>query len=155
MKNKNLIYIIILFFSCNSNKRDNIVYLYSQDKLQTITIISDYNKNERIVANGKHTSKPKTNYYKLDISNITELGDEIGVCWSINGHNWELVNDKAKVIKVNIDTSKYVFRKSWFRDKRKIPTPKYYRQTNCFTVGMLNYSKHKPLENGSVSRGLN
>lgn len=109
-------------------------------------------KNQRIIAKGKHRNKPKTDYYILDISNITDLGDEIGVCWGTNGKEWEVVNDKAKIIETNIDTIKYVFRENWFNDERGIPNTKYYIKNNCFTFGTLSYSKHSPKENGYIER---
>lgn len=138
--------------SCGSEKRNSFIYLYSKDKTQVVTIITYLNKKERVIANGKHTLKPKKDYYILDISNITELGDEIGVCWKTNGNEWEITNDKAKIIRTEIDTTKYIFRKSWFKDERGIPNAKYYRQPSCFTVGVLNYSNHFPEENGFVER---
>jgi len=146
--------LVFLFFSC-SERKSEIIYLYPKDKFQIITIISDYQKNKRIVAVGKHITIPKDNYIELNISKITQLGDEIGVCWQRNNHIWELVNHNATIVEINLDTTKFLFKSNWHEDERGIPTPKYYREEDCFTVGMLNYSKHKPLENGYVVRGLN
>lgn len=147
-----LVIVLFTFLNCSSERDSNVIYLYSKDKSQVVSIISNYNKKERIIAVGKHTSKPKKDYIELDISKTPKMGDEFGICWNINGHKWEMVNDKAKVIKVNLDTTKYVFRENWFKSKIGTPTPKYYRENNCFTVGAVNYSKHKPQENGSVER---
>ena len=146
-----LVIVMFVFFSCGSERKNNVIYLYSKDKSQVVSIISDYTKKERIIAVGKHTSKPKKDYIELDISKTTKLDDQFGICWNTNGHKWEIVNDKAKVTKVNLDTTKYVFRENWFKNKGT-PNTKYYIKTDCFVVGALNYSEHYPEENGSVER---
>ena len=146
-----LVIVLFVFFSCGSERKNNVIYLYSKDKSQVVSIISDYTKKERIIAVGKHTSKPKKDYIELDISKTTKLDDQFGICWNSNGYKWEMVNDKAKVVKVNLDTTKYVFRESWFKNKGT-PNTKYYIKTDCFVVGALNYSEHYPEENGSVKR---
>ena len=127
-----------------------MIYLYSKDKLQVITILSDYGRNERIIALGKVRIRPKRNYIKLDISEVTELGDEIGVCWLTNG--WQLVNDKSKIVEIHLDTAKYVVKTSWYKDVDGIPNPAFYRKVNCYTVGALSYSKIHPVSNGFVER---
>ncbi|MFI2744369.1 hypothetical protein ACG2LH_16660 [Zhouia sp. PK063] len=153
LKRNKILLSVVLFVlvSCNTKKRSNIIYLYSKDKSQVVSIISNYSKKERIIAVGKHTSKPIKDYIELDISKTTKLDDEFGICWNTNGHKWELVNDKAKIVKVALDTTKYVFRESWFKDKGT-PNTKYYIKTDCFVVEALNYSELYPEENGSVER---
>ncbi|MNQ29924.1 hypothetical protein D3C85_432530 [compost metagenome] len=146
-----LVIILFVIFSCGSERRSNVIYLYSKDKSQVVSIISNYSKNERIIAVGKHFSKPKNNYIELDISKITELNDQFGICWNSNGYKWEMVNDKAKIVTVSLDTTKYIFRENWFKEEGT-PNIKYYIEVNCFTVGALNYTKHYPEENGSVER---
>nr|WP_298789351.1 hypothetical protein [uncultured Allomuricauda sp.] len=152
MKFINLMLFTILLIGCGSERRNEYIYLYSKDRSQVVTIITDVNKNQRIIANGKHKEKPKKNYYLLDISNITELGDDIGICFKTKSNTWEIVNHKAKVLKVQIDTVKYVFRESLFEDKMGVPNTKYYIQEDCFIVGTLNYTEHFPEENGTVER---
>ncbi len=146
-----LVIVLIAFFSCGSERKSNVIYLYSKDKSQVVSIISDYTKKERIIALGKHTSKPKKDYIELDISKTTKLDDQIGICWNSNGYKWEMVNDRAKIVKVVLDTTKYVFRESWFKNKGT-PNIKYYTKKDCFVIGALNYSEHYPEENGSVER---
>jgi hypothetical protein len=151
---RNFIYIVVLIivFGCSIEKRNELMYLYSSDKTQVVTILTDYTNNKRFIVNGKHKYIPKDNYYLIDISQISELGDEIGVCWSIGGKEWQIVNDKARIIEIKIDTSSYSFKDRWYKNERGIPNAKYYRQDNCFTVGVLNYSENFPRENGSVER---
>lgn len=146
-----LVFILFVIFSCGSERKNNVIYLYSKDKSQIVSIISNYSKNERIIAVGKHFSKPKNNYIELDISKTTELNDQFGICWNSNGYKWEMVNDKAKIVKVNLDTTKYVFRESWFKEEGT-PNTKYYIKASCFTVGAINYSEQYPEENGLVER---
>ncbi|PQJ16577.1 hypothetical protein [Aureicoccus marinus] len=151
IKNISLFLFFLAFFSCGSERKNNVIHLYSKDKSQVVSIISNYNKKERIIAVGKHISKPVKDYIELDISKTTKLDDQFGICWNTNGHKWEMVNDKAKIVKVALDTTIYVFRESWFKDKGT-PNTKYYIKTDCFVVGALNYSEHYPEENGSVER---
>lgn len=140
----------LLVSNCNSNGRSELIYLYSKNKLQAITILSDYGNNERIIALGKVRNRPKTDYIKLDISEVTELGDEIGVCWLENG--WQLVNDKSKIIEIHLDTAKYVVKTSWYEDADGVPNAAFYRNANCYTVGTLGYSKIHPNSNGYIVR---
>ncbi len=155
---KIIIIVLLLFTNCikHGESESKVIYLMPQDKSQVITVFSLYNKNRRVIALGKHKTIPKENIIVLDISKTPKLGlgDELGICWDINNHNWELVNDKAIVIENKLDSSKYVFKENWPKDKSNIPTPVYYWNNNCFTVGFATYSKIKPSGNGSVERGL-
>ena len=146
-----ILILLCLLTGCSSKRKNNVIYLYSEDKSQIVSVITNNIKNERIIAVGKHKSLPKKDYIILNISKITELNDEFGICWNSNGHRWEMVNDKAIIVKISLDTTKYVFREQWFKDEGT-PNTKYYIKANCFTVGALNYSKHYPVGNGSVER---
>ncbi|WP_430908522.1 hypothetical protein [Maribacter sp. 2-571] len=143
--------ILVLAYGC-SEKQSEIIYLYPADRSQVVTIISNYTARGRAIAIGKHSEMPEKGYVLLDISGIREGGDEIGICWDKNGHRWEMVNNGSRVINNKLDTTQYVFRDEWFKDKRGIANPEYYWQPNCFTVGTLDFSKHKPKENGIVER---
>ncbi|MBW1654042.1 hypothetical protein [Flavobacterium quisquiliarum] len=144
--------LILLLISCESNRRSSLVYLYSKDKTQSITVFSDYYTNERIIALGKLNTKPTNDYVKLDISEVTELGDEIGICWLGKRTGWQFVNDNSKIVEVSIDTTKYRVKTQWYRDEDNIPNAKYYRLKNCFTIGMLKHSRIYPSENGYIER---
>ncbi|WP_281228763.1 hypothetical protein [Flavobacterium aquiphilum] len=144
--------ICLLFVNCDSNERSTCIYLYSKDKSQVISILSDYGNNERIIAVGKVVTQPVKNYVKLDISEVVELGDEIGVCWLGKKKGWQLVNDKSKIINVRLDTTKYIIKTSWYQDEKGIPNTTYYENENCYTVGTLNYSKVHPYGNGYIER---
>lgn len=152
MKTFYLVLLLALLSGCGSERRNEIIYLYPKDKSQVISIISDYSKNQRIIAVGKHKSKPKRNYFLLDISKVTNLGDEIGICWKINDDGWEIANEKANILDSNIDTTKYVFRGYWFKDRTGAPNTLYYIKENCLTLETLNYTKFYPEENGVVER---
>lgn len=144
------IFITINLIQCSSERSTALLFLYSKDKKNVVTVITDLSKHERIIANGKHFQAPPTDFYKLDISNISELGDEIGVCWKEKG--WEIVNNKAKITEIKIDTTNFIFRNKWFTDDDGISNAKYYRKSNCFTVGFSIYSKMYPPENGFIER---
>lgn len=142
--------LILLVLSCKNVNRSKVLYLYPLDRSQVVSVISNYSYNKRIIANGKHSKKPTSNYYELDISEVTELGDEIGICWKESG--WEIVCDKSKITLSKIDTTQYTLREHWFKDSSGITNAKYYRKSNCFTVGFLNYSVMFPSENGHIER---
>ncbi|WDF62730.1 hypothetical protein [Flavobacterium sp. KACC 22763] len=142
----------LLFLNCNSNQRSSRINLYSKDKSQAITIFSNYYDNERIIALGKLNAKPSIDYVKLEISEVTELGDEIGVCWFGEKKGWQLVSDGSKIVEVHLDTTKYKIRTKWYKDEDSIPNPKYYRDNNCFTIDMLPHSTIYPSENGYIER---
>ena len=147
-----LLNMLIFPVSCVIESKSNVLYLYPNDKSQAITIFSNYSKETRLVAVGKHETIPKSNYILLNISKIRKDGDAIGVCWNKNGHRWEMVNNGAEVLKIELDTTKYIFRSSWFKDDRDIPSSTYYENEGCFVVETLDYSKPKPKENGIVER---
>ena len=142
----------VLLNSCMGYKYSKI-HLYSKDKTQVVSIFTNSNYTRRIIAHGKHNKPPKNNYYLLDITKISKLGDEIGVCWKSNKYEWEIVNNNAVIIESHIDENKFILRTEWFKDDKLIPTPRYYRKFNCFTVGMGKYDTyHVPEENGHVVR---
>ena len=141
-----------LILSCSVDKKAKLMYLYSKDKSQVVTIISNYGSNQRIIANGKHSSKPDSEYILLDISNKDLLNDEIGICWGKNGKVWQLFNDNTEVYENKFDSSKYVFKNKCNLDERNIPTPSFYRESNCFTTEFFASSNMKPSGNGLVER---
>lgn len=143
---------LLAFISCNSSKRNSLIYVYPKDKSQIISIISNYDTAERIIAVGKVSEKPKENYVTLDISQIVEVGDEIGICWDTDKDGWQLVSNEAKIINVSLDTTKYIIKTKWIEDINGIPNTQYYIKDGCFTFGTLNYSKMYPQDNGIIER---
>jgi len=140
---------LFILVSC-VDKRSDVIFLTSKDKSQTITILSDYQSNERIIANGKRLTKPNDNYVFLNIEKVTEAGDEFGICWNKNG--WQIVNENAKIVVNKLNPNKYIFKDKWYRDKDSKPNTKFYIENDCFTVHSLNHLKQYPIENGYVER---
>lgn len=68
--------LMFLFLGCKE-----IVVLYPENKSQYITVINDFGKDERTIIVGKQKHLPDTNYVTLDISNVSQLGDCIHICW--------------------------------------------------------------------------
>lgn len=100
----NIISITILIFfmfsaGCNHKKYERRVVITSPDESQSITVIT--RNKTRFVINGHHKKVPDTNFVKLDISQISDLGDELGICWEIDNYQWRLVNHKSIVIESN------------------------------------------------------
>ena len=122
--------------------------IYSADKKECVTVIT--NGKMRYFINGAYNSIPKTNYIKVDISNIDPIGDEIGICWKNDEYDWLIVNHHSKVVENRLDTLKYKFNTSWETDETGIINAKKYRKNNCGTIGltMMNtFGEHIILEN--------
>ena len=100
-----------------------------------MTIIT--NGKTRYIINGKHSSIPKTDFVKTDISQIDPLKDEIGVCWKNETYEWEIVNHSSKIIENKLDTLKFKFNTSWENDEKGIPNSKKYHKANCGTIGLM------------------
>lgn len=148
-----VVFLFILLVGCSDTSRTNRLILKSNDNRE-ITVISDYMNNTRFIINGKHKTVPKYGYYELDISKVSNIGDNIGICWQQNTIGWQLANNKAKVVQAKIDTTLYIFKEKWYTDDIGIPNTKYYHRDNCFTVDLLNYTNYYPPENGSVERNV-
>ena len=140
--------IIFIFLILPPTPNRTNLRLYSMDKTQCVSIITM--GNTRYIINGKHSTVPKTDYIKLDVSRITSLGDEIAICWDNGKYNWEMVNDKAEIIEIKLDTLKYKFNTRWEKGKSGTPNSKKYHKPNCGTLGletMINYEDTIILEN--------
>ena len=119
--------ILTMLSGCN---RERIIHVYSPDKLQCITIISDY--NFRYVINGKHSSVPDTNYVKVDLSKMDRLGDGIAGCWRNENYEWLIRNDETIIVENKLDTTKYQFFTSYPVDEQGIPTLKDFVGNGCY-----------------------
>tara|TARA_R110002073_G_scaffold326979_1_gene507322 strand:+ start:2098 stop:2445 length:348 start_codon:yes stop_codon:yes gene_type:complete len=91
----------------------------------------------RYIINGKHSSTPKSDYIKLDVSGIDKLGDGIGVCWKNEKYEWQISNHKSVILENKLDTTKYKFKTSWEKDERGIQNTKKYLEPNCGTLDLL------------------
>ena len=130
--------ILVTFLSCTKHHD----YIYSPDKKQCITIISD--KRVRYIINGKHSSIPDSNYVKLDINN-GQVGDDVVGCWNNGQYDWKLINDGAKIIENKLDTLRFKFGIKFPTNNKGIPTIIDFTGENCFEFG-FEYNiinKHK------------
>lgn len=118
-------FLIVLMLGCN---RRGIIYIYSLDKSQKVTVINE--NGVRYIIDGKHNEVPKLNYIKLDVRKIDPLGDALQICWK-NKYEWEAVVHGSIVLEAKIDTSKFNFSNTLPLDERGIPTQKKYVQDGC------------------------
>lgn len=142
MKKINILSVIILFILFTScNKHTN--YIYSPDKKQCLTIIT--NVDTRYIINGKHSSIPTKDYIKYSLDSIdTEVGDEIVGHWKNDKYEWEIATDRAIILENKLDTLKFKFVKNFPVDERGIPTIIQYTDNNSFDIGfehgkIINY----------------
>ncbi|TKG90695.1 hypothetical protein EYV94_22785 [Puteibacter caeruleilacunae] len=123
------------------------IIIESPDKTNYITIITK--DSVRYIMNGKHRNVPESNYAKLDISNISPIGDEIDICWHINGYDWKLVNPYARFIESDLDSTLYYLQKKLDEDVNGIPTRKEYLYENCVNIDIRENSVY-PTEGASL-----
>lgn len=132
MKSKKNIFLYCFLFvfllSCHKEKWRN-VQLVSPDGTQTITIITI--ENRRYIMNGNYDTISKTEYAIVDISRVDRLGDEIGVCWKVNGHKWELISLYSELIENKLNKKNYSVSGGIDFDRSGIPTAKKYFGKSC------------------------
>lgn len=117
--------IIIASFSCSKSSK---IKFYSLDKDNCVTVLTK--DTLRYVIAGDYDKVPDTNFVKLDISKITELGDGVWICW-LENQGWDIVVDKSIIIENKLDTVKYLFDTKLPVDERGILTEIKFRQENC------------------------
>lgn len=120
-----LFYVLLSMNGCDNKK---YIYIYSPDKSNCVTIIND--KNIRYISDGKNNKVPDTNYIKLDIKNIDQLGDALHICWS-KDHVWDIVIHKSKVLESKLDTTRFRFSTTLPINEIGAPTEKKFRKEGC------------------------
>lgn len=120
----------MLIISCSNNRWRNIEII-SPDGSDTLSIKTIENK--RYVFNGVSDEIP-INHALIDISDVTELGDEIGICWNKDGYNWKLVSFYAKFEYNRLDTSKFYIQEKAMIDDRGIPNHDEYFKEKCVVI---------------------
>lgn len=112
-----------------SCKERQVMHLYSNDRIQCITIIDD--GEFRYIIDGEHTKVPPKNFVKLDVEGIDPLGDAIHVCWRSEKFEWDLVVDNSKIIHSGLDTLRFRIKTSLPKDDRGISSEKKFRANDC------------------------
>lgn len=126
MRNYIVIFWMVLSLSgCNTTK---VLYIYSPDKTQCITVFN--NDSLRYIVNGKHKKIPDSEYIKLDMQNIDQLGDQLYICWK-EKYLWDVTINKSEVLEQKLDTSKFHFNTRLPLDEHGIPTEKRFRGEHC------------------------
>ena len=70
--------LLILTFLCQCIGK-KIIYFYSLDRSQCITVINE--GNTRYIIDGKHREIPKCNFVKLNTEKVSSDGDGLWICW--------------------------------------------------------------------------
>ena len=126
-------FLLLLVLGCN---RKQIIHFYSLDRSQCITVINQ--DKFRYIIDGEYNSIPNSDYVKLNIQNVSPLGDGIHICWKNDNYYWEVVVHESKIVESKLDTLKYNFSTSLPLDKRGIPTEKKFRQNGCAIFSFYN-----------------
>jgi len=138
--------ILMVMVGCSRGR----YHLYSPDKNQSITIIT--NGNIRYIVNGITNKIPEKNYVKIELKSIDRnVGDELAGCWNKDGYNWVIMMDNVKILENKLDTTKYLFKDRFPLNSSGIPTLIEYdrKKAGCFSLG-FEYEKMRRLE-GSIS----
>ena len=119
--------ILLLFFSTLilGCKNKSVMYVYSLNKSQCITIISE--NNERYIINGRYDKVPDTNYVKLSIKDRNSIWDVFYVLWQNKKYEWDIVVENSIILESRLDTSRFNFNTQLPNDKRGIPTEIKFR----------------------------
>jgi hypothetical protein len=121
---------------------NEIIYIYSIDNDDCITLIREGDKHLFIIA-GKTKEIPDSNYVKIDISKM-DLAEGLNVCWcDSSGFIWEVIKTNSKVLINKLDTSKYHFDTVLPLNKNGVPTEMKFRRKGCATI-LLNSKKCSP-----------
>jgi hypothetical protein len=140
MKQKKLLLVLFIlgsFISCNKNEN----YVYSPDKKQCITIITE--NKIRYIIDGKHCKVPNNNYIKLDISNRFSFADNIIGCWKNKEYQWQIINDEATILENKLDAKKFFFSEKLPQDEMGIPSDTIFRKEKNFFYLGFDYGKLK------------
>ncbi|MBO6524835.1 MAG: hypothetical protein JJ971_13470 [Balneolaceae bacterium] len=134
--------------------RNNKVIIESPLGSGLITIIT-YN-NLRYIIEGDKETIPDSNYVLLDISEIPELGDEIGICWEVENLKWRVVNYNAKVIENKLSVIDFEYQEDTDRTKIGVPTMINYMNDNCIRAELYdNIWVRLGLDNGYQIDAIN
>jgi len=110
---------------CNKTK---VLYFYSPDKTQCLTVFNV--DSFRYIVNGKTRKLSESEYVKLDMQNVDQLGDQLYICWK-GKYLWDVTINKSEVLEQKLDTTKFHFNTRLPIDEHGIPTEKKFRGENC------------------------
>ena len=88
----------------------------------------------RIIANGKQSTPPKTNYIKVKLDTNRGLSNALYLCWENNTFKWEGCIEHSLIIESKIDTNKYKYNTNLPKDQRNIPSALYYHKDHCTVI---------------------
>ena len=138
-----LIFSTMILFGCG---HDRVIYFYSLDKSQCITIINEY--DTRYIINGKHDNVPEDNYVKLHIKDMYSIGDNFYVCWKNEKYEWDVLVDNSLILESKLDTTRFNFNTELPKDDRGIPTPIKFSKEKCATY--LFYLRELSPDRGAI-----
>ena len=130
---KLLLIIMFLCISCEHAKYKRSIVISSPDSSQHISIITI--DNIRYIHAGVNKSIPDSDFVKIDISRIGELGDEIGICWErkADDKSWVLVNHGSEIL-YNSLKEKFIFKSTLEVNESGIPTMEKFLGENCSRI---------------------
>ncbi len=151
MKNKSkkkneIIMVFLLSILAIGCKNKSVIYFYSLDKSQCITVISEY--DQRYIIDGKHDILPDTNYVKLHVKDRNSATDDFHICWNNEIFEWDAVVRNTEILKSKLDTTKFNFNNKLPKDERGTPTEIKFREGKCAVYSF--YSGELSPERGAI-----
>jgi hypothetical protein len=138
-----IVVILLITLSCTDN-RWKAVEIVSPDKQDTISVITINTK--RYIFNGSSDKIPEK-HARVDISDVSNLGDELGICWNKDGNTWKLYSFDSKFDYSFLDKTKFHIQKVPLLGEHNIPILDEYFEENCVAI-YLKDSYIRP-ENGA------
>lgn len=143
---KYFVWMALITLSCSCTRK-SLVHIYSPDRDQFLTVITD--GDIQYLIDGIHTNVPDSNYVKLDISKKDlQVDNSLNVCWeeSSEKYLWNVVIDKTIILKSTLDTSKYLFQTKLPTRDGDIPTEAPFRKDSCATISFVLKRSSPPSE---------
>ena len=112
---KNFIYISVLLAALSSVACDSIlryqprrIYFFSPDKKHAFTVMENLELDYRYIVNGRVSHyPPDSNYEKLDIGKIKDLGDEVYMCWDEGDLEWIVTVPNTSIVEHKLDMTRF------------------------------------------------
>ncbi len=121
------LFIVFILITIGCTRYPKRMYIYTPNKNQCITVfnLEDY----RYLCVGEVKRIPESNYIKLDVSRIDEIGDGIHILWKKNG--WDVVVRYSILIESTLDTTCYKFSNKLPIDDKGFSTEEKFRQDSA------------------------
>lgn len=144
-----VLFFIKILFIISACKSEKITHVYSPDNDQCLTVITK--GNIQYLIDGEHSKVPEKNFIKLDISEI-DLAGGLYICWEDSVYQWQAIINEARIVKLNLDSTRFSFKTELPKDQKGIPTAEKFSEPNCGKVSLRSGIVFSPTKTTVKSR---